>query len=319
MALPHDDQELLSRILHFYRGELLEHPETQDALERLNLADSTFLEPLSIGLARGGLLQMLPEDEAVLSAAKTLGLLNAEGRDRFHNHLIIPLKSPKGHLAGYGAVDLETRSETLTLFEPFGCLHPTAIRSAKRACVAASALDALLLAKGGEKAVLVAPAHGLARHLARLSEFSIKEAVLAIEETSLRAACAKILASQGIEPLELARGPGGTLREQLVAGFDPEFLKRAAAISVRHSPVQIERTEDGLHFTWPDRSWRVRLLDPHRFDHLRVSIKLVKDHRWHLDTIDLGLARQRQAFIHMAKKVVRAEPAALYQDLLSIT
>ncbi len=319
MALPHDDQELLSRILHFYRGELLEDPAAQDALKRLNLADPALLESLSIGLARGGLLRMLPEDEAILSAAKMLGLLDAEGRDRFHRHLIIPLKSVKGHLAGYGAVDLDTLSETLTLFEPFGCLYPAAIRSAKRACVATSALDALLLAKDGEKAALAAPAHGLTRHLTQLSEYSLKEAVLAFEEAPLREACAQALAAQGIEPLCLTPDPGRTLRDLLIAGLEPEeFLKRAAA-AAHPSASQIERTEEGLQFTWPDRSWRVRLLDPHRFDHLKVSIKLTKDHRWHLDTLDLGLARQRQAFIHMAKKVVRVEPAVLYQDLLAIT
>ena len=186
---------------------MLEDVKAHDALRRLGLTERNILESLSIGLAKGGLLRMLPEDEAALATAKTLGFLDPEGCERFGGHLIIPLKSPKGHLCGYGALDLENDSETLTLFEPTGCLYPSEIRQAKRACLAVSALDALLLAQAGEKASVVIPAHETARHLARFSEFSIKEAILAFEDERLAEICAQALAAQGIEPLTFSLWP----------------------------------------------------------------------------------------------------------------
>jgi len=320
MALPHDDQELLSRSLHFCHGELLENPKAQDSLKQLGLGEAWLLGTLEVGWASGNLLRMFPEDEAIMAAAKVLGFLDAQGRDRFTNHLTLPLRSLKGHLTGYGAIDLETGAETLTLFEPFGCLYPQEIQKAKRVCLATSALDALFLAQLGEKAMLVAPAHEVARHLARLSEFSIREVILAFNDNELVTHCAQMLSSHGIEPLSFSLAPGKKLRELLKAGVElGELLKRAAPVSIQTVKPQMEYSEEGLHFTWPDRSYRVRFLEPNRFDHLKVSIKLVKDHRWHLDSMDLGLSKQRQSFIHMAKKLVRLDPAVLYQDLLMIT
>ena len=320
MALPHDDQELLSRSLHFCHGELLENPQAQDSFKQLGLGEAWLLGTLEVGLASGNLQRMFPEDEAILAAAKALGFLDDQDRDRFTNHLTLPLRSLRGHLTGYGALDLETGAETLILFEPFGCLYPQEIQKTKRVCLATSAFDALLLAQLGEKAMLVAPAHEVARHLDRLSEFSIREVILAFNDNELADRCAQALSSHGIEPLSFSLTPGKKLRELLKTGIELEdLLKRATPVSIRTAKPEIEQSEEGLHFTWPERSYRVRLLEPNRFDHLRVSIKLVKDHRWHLDSIDLGLAKQRQAFIHMAKKLVRLDPAVLYQDLLAIT
>lgn len=323
MALPHDDQELLSRILHFYRGELLENPKTHEELEQLGLAEAPLLESLAVGINVGGLTRMIPENPATLAAAKALRFLNPEGRDQFTHHLILPLRSPNGHLVGYGAVDLGTRLDTAVLFEPFGCLYPSEIRQAKRVCLATSPLVALQLARLGEKAVLVAAGHDLLRHLSHLSEFSFQEAVLAFDDAELVKSAARGLEIQGIEPLCFMLAQGEKLHEILKTlpsdtGLE-ELLEQVTAVPVGFDTAKTAHSENTLHFDWPDRSYRVRLIDPERFDHLKVSVKLTKNSRWHLDTIDLGLAKQRQAFLQMAKKVVRMEPALLYHDLLFIT
>lgn len=319
MALRHDEQELLARLFEFFQRELLDSPRAQDVLRQLGDPEGAFLEKLQVGLVTPDILSFLPEEEVVASAVKELGFLDAQGQDRFGHQLIFPLRSPRGHWAGYGTLDPESRQETLILFEPLGCFCPARIRKAKRVYLTTSAVDAFLLTRMGDNLAFVADAREAAQSLKALTEHSIQEVVLALDDPQVADACARILRTQGIEPMGFSLPAGTSLRAALQKESDPEnLLGEVVPMAVSSEKPDIQRKEDQCLFAWPDRSYRVRLVEPDRFDHLRVSLKVTKENRWHLDTIDLGLAKQRHAFIRAAKKLVRIEQAVLYQDLLSI-
>lgn len=319
MALPHDEQELLGRLFEFFQRELLDSPKAQEVLRQLGDPEGALLEKLRVGVVTPDILSFLPQEEVAVSALKTLGFLDARGQDRFSHQLIFPLRSPRGHWAGYGTLDPESRQETLILFEPLGCFFPARVRKAKRVYLAASAVDAFLLTRMGDNLAFVADAREAAQSLKALTEHSIREVVLALDDPQVAGACVQILRTQGIEPMAFSLPAGTSLRTALQRESDPEnLLGEVIPMAVAFEKPVIQQKEDQHLFTWPDRSYRVRLVEPDRFDHLRVSLKVAKESRWHLDTIDLGLAKQRHAFIRVAKKLVRIESAVLYQDLLTI-
>jgi DNA primase len=93
--------ELLGRVVETYRRALAEGPEARAWLEgrgiRGNLA-----ERFQVGYSTGTLASMTRGD--VLERLRRLGLVEADGRDRFRNHVVVPAFDAQGlvvQLAAY--------------------------------------------------------------------------------------------------------------------------------------------------------------------------------------------------------------------------
>jgi len=83
------------------------------------------------------------------------------------------------------------------------------------------------------------------------------------------------------------------------------------------TPVEVIKNEqDETELGIGDRRYRVRgLLKNTGFESLRISIKAVYGERWHLDTLDLCSARQREAFVLAASVETTLKPELLKRDL----
>lgn len=83
------------------------------------------------------------------------------------------------------------------------------------------------------------------------------------------------------------------------------------------TPVEVLKNEqDETELGVGDRRYRVRgLLKNTGFESLRVSIKAIHGERWHLDTLDLCSARQREAFVLAASMETTLKPELLKRDL----
>jgi len=86
-------------------------------------------------------------------------------------------------------------------------------------------------------------------------------------------------------------------------------------------PSGISVTEDAGSVTLriADREWRARGVENNTsFDLLKVNLRLLHNERFHLDTLDLYQARQRQAFIKQAVEETGLEAELVQRDLAKV-
>ena len=68
-----------------------------------------------------------------------------------------------------------------------------------------------------------------------------------------------------------------------------------------------------------DREWRARGVENNTsFDLLKVNLRLLHNERFHLDTLDLYQARQRQAFVKQAAEETGLEAELVQRDLAKV-
>ena len=83
------------------------------------------------------------------------------------------------------------------------------------------------------------------------------------------------------------------------------------------SPVVVVKNDDGeLVLALGDRTWTVRGLAKNvGFESLKVTVRVACGERWHLDNIDLCVARQREHFVAAAAAETLLKPELVKRDL----
>ncbi len=91
----------------------------------------------------------------------------------------------------------------------------------------------------------------------------------------------------------------------------------AAVPPVNPSPVEIVKHDaDEIVLALGDREWRVRgLLKNTGFESLKVTLRVTCAERWHLDQLDLCVARQRDHFVTAAAAETLLKPELVKRDL----
>jgi len=96
---------------------------------------------------------------------------------------------------------------------------------------------------------------------------------------------------------------------------------KAAAVPptspVNPSPVVVAKNAaDEIVLVVGEREWRVRGLQKNSgFESLKVTLRVTCAERWHLDTLDLCVARQRDGFVHAAAAETLLKPDLVKRDL----
>jgi len=95
----------------------------------------------------------------------------------------------------------------------------------------------------------------------------------------------------------------------------PETAKEKSPVS--SALVEVRKNEaDEIVLAIGDREYRVRGLAKNTgFESLRVSLRAACGDRWHLDTLDLCSARQRDGFVQTAASETQLKPDLLKRDL----
>jgi DNA primase catalytic core len=85
------------------------------------------------------------------------------------------------------------------------------------------------------------------------------------------------------------------------------------------SSVSVSEDAGGVTLRINDREWRARGVENNAsFDLLKVNLRLLHNERFHLDTLDLYQARQRQAFGKQAAEETGLEPELVQRDLAKV-
>jgi len=121
------------------------------------------------------------------------------------------------------------------------------------------------------------------------------------------------------EPVTPTAAPEMAAKEKM-----PDVLPPSAPVApvpptsaLPSSPVEIVKHDaDEIVLALGDREWRVRgLLKNTGFESLKVTLRVTCAERWHLDQLDLCVARQRDHFVTQAAAETLLKPELVKRDL----
>lgn len=120
------------------------------------------------------------------------------------------------------------------------------------------------------------------------------------------------------EPVIAAVGPEVAAKEENNAAAVPvAAVPSAATLPVNPSPVVVTKNDaEEIVLALGDREWRVRGLPKNTgFESLKVTLRVACAERWHLDNLDLCVARQRALFVEAAASETALKPELVKRDL----
>jgi DNA primase catalytic core len=215
-----------------------------------------------------------------------------------------------------------------------GVFNCKVLSGTERIFLTESIIDSLSLYQLGiRESIALYGTNGLTKaHIELLQKHRIKEAILCLDNDEAgETAGQKIsltLKESGIKTSKI-KLPDGIKdpNDYLISGKSKEEFIRLVEkteYSIQNSEdrkdekqryPEISEDETQLTFNFSSRSYRIRGLTWNRLDQLRVNIKLKYNGNYHLDTLDLYSAKQRQVFTSQAGKVLQIDIADINTDL----
>ena len=99
----------------------------------------------------------------------------------------------------------------------------------------------------------------------------------------------------------------------------PAAKEENICVHPRASAVEISEDAGSVTLRIEQREWRARGVENNAsFDLLKVNLRLLHNERFHLDTLDLYQARQRQAFVKQAAEETNLEAELVQRDLAKV-
>ena len=118
---------------------------------------------------------------------------------------------------------------------------------------------------------------------------------------------------------EVVAQASSSLAAPLVAQPATLATPSPAAKEEKASGVVVTEDAGSVTLRIEDREWRARGVENNAsFDLLKVNLRLLHNERFHLDTLDLYQARQRQAFVKQAAEETNLEPELVQRDLARV-
>jgi hypothetical protein len=290
--------ELLKRVVDTYAHALTNSPEARDRLARVGVKNAALFERFKIGWSAGTLASMARGE--VLERLRTLGLIDADGRDRFAGRVIVPAIDERGEVAQLAAYSLAATSEAPRVEWLFPDETPVfwnaaCLKHAREVVLASDPLAAIVeIAKGLD--ATIAPA-GPGKPLGQ----GAKDA-LQLHQPKIR----------------LLRGAEHLRKELEILGIDVGGKKRDSGA------VMIDQDANGFTVEFPRRlRIVVQGLQQDSARHLRASVKCLRApaegaasrSRIHLDTLDLYHARSRIAFAKTAACLLGEDPVLMEEHV----
>ena len=331
------EEGLVAAVVEHYRQCLVSSDPGREALVRLGISVSV-AKRFSLGLSDRSLGLRLPERNR--SAGKhlresliALGIYRSSGHEHFVGSLVVPVGSPGGVIVGLCARRTTDNDDSAILFASGmagGIFNEGAVKD--EVVLTESVFDALAAISAGCEATLAPgrPAGFTRADLERLAGLGVRRAVLLGDRL---AGLKDRLGAVGIEAVQVACGRSlhGLLASSPDASQAIASLLGSAASTAHGEADEAEtaavsdRKVSGdaseLHVSFARRRWRVRGAERNKVpDTVRVSL-LVSDTEtgeFHLDALDLCVAKARAAFVQAAGAELHADEAGLRRELAEV-
>lgn len=126
-----------------------------------------------------------------------------------------------------------------------------------------------------------------------------------------------LAAKAASEAAPVARAPEVTATPNEAAREENNAAAVPPVPSANPSPVTVTKNDaEEIVLVLGDREWRVRGLAKNAgYESLKVTVRVACAERWHLDNLDLCVARQRAAFIEAAAAETALRPELVKRDL----
>jgi DNA primase len=329
------EKKLLARVVGHYQHTLGADSRGLNYLKQeRGIMDNQSIKDFGVGYANGTLLEILPDDPAIIKALKKIGILNAKGHEVFYNCVVFPLYGVKGGIESlYGRnIDDDAGPTHLYLAGPrSGLVNRQAVARSQTIILTESIIDALTLYDQGFKNVI--PIYGvnglIDDHLQLLRKIKTAYLVFDADDAGKQAAGAVSLRlkEKGIDcyPVDLpVKDVNAFFKrhtpeefEQLLKAANPQCLEQSEKVSKREQSLY-KQTDHGFIVGFGGRQYEIKGIQ--RGDtQLKVTIKACPDVGsnlpFELSTIDLYSSRSRTWFAKLCADLFAAAEELLREDI----
>jgi DNA primase len=329
------DRKLLARVIGHYQHTLGQDSRGLNYLKQeRGIMDNQSIKDFGAGYANGTLLEILPDDPAIIKALKKIGILNAKGHEVFYNCVVFPLYGVKGGIESlYGRnIDDDAGPTHLYLAGPrSGLVNRQAAARSQTIILTESIIDALTLYDQGFKNVI--PIYGvnglIDDHLQLLRKIKTAYLVFDADEAGRQAAEAVSLRlkEKGIDcyPVTLPvkdvniffKRHTPEQFEALLKAANPAGCEQSEKVSKREQSLYKD-TDHGFIVGFGGRQYEIKGIQ--RADtQLKVTVKASSDVSgnlpFELSTIDLYSSRSRTWFAKLCADLFAAAEELVREDI----
>jgi len=326
---------LLARVVEHYHKTFCEREDAQAYLKQRGLTDLDLLRALKVGYADGSLLKVVPSKGDVRDQLASLGVITAEGRELLGGCVVVPIPDPlTGQWTSLYGRGLRTPRHCYLPGPLRGVVNFQAARTSSEVILTESILDALSFHQAGiATAIPIYGTNGFTPdHLDCLKRERVERVILALDNdeagrkasallkekltaagVAVRVACFPEGIKDANALLVSRNGDAGEAFAQVLRAAEP----RPAPPLPATPPLTEKPAVDGLTLTRDGLSYHAHAY-PASLGRLRATVKVQRDSRFHVDTLDLYSSRSRTEFARRAGKALGVEADAVEPHLLAL-
>ncbi len=325
---------LLERALTIYERNLADLPEGGAYLNARGITDEGLWRRHRLGYSDGQLTELLPREGKVWDELKGLGILKADGQERFAGCVVFPVIDAEGHLGTLCGRHTATAAQNIVSLSgrPTGLWNAVALKSYPHILLVQSMLDGLSVEMAGYTNVIAieGPAGLKKEDVATLGSYGVQRITLLFEGGEAGhapdAAWLTLLATFQCEAREMPQDLGPN---RYLIAYGPKALAQVLADrrQVQSRPAQSQTggsqaanpvkppaaqpISGGFCVQLGLRHYEVRGLEkgPRK---LKATVRVEYAGKLHVDTLDFYSARARRQLTQDLTRIFE-EPADLLQ------
>ncbi len=304
--------QLLEKVVSFYEKTFANNAESKNYLENRGLTDVGLFSKHRLGYATCKLLQALPTEGKILTDLEELGIITKQKTgvylERFMNCIIFPVFDIDGNIITLYARNISTNTNLRHFYlpnKPKGLWNINIIKTYPEIYLVESIIDALSLETAGITNVIsIQGTNGLSDDDIKLFEScEVRKVILLLDgDNAGRKATERLKEkmksssiSCEVRNLPKDTDPNSFLKENGVEKLielisnQPEEKNPVNPVN----PVIMSKTENGFTIQYGLRKYEIIGLEKSKRK-LKATIRLTKNGRIHVDTIDFYSARARR-------------------------
>jgi 5S rRNA maturation endonuclease (ribonuclease M5) len=326
---------LLARVVEHYHKTFCEREDAQAYVKERGLTDLDLLRALKVGYADGSLLKVVPTTGEVRDQLLSLGVITREGRELLGGCVVVPIPDPvSGQWTSLYGRGLRTDRHCYLPGPLRGMLNFQAARLSQEVILTESILDALSFHQAGiATAIPIYGTNGFTPdHLDCLKRERVQRVILALDNDepgrkaadtikekltaagiAVRVASFPVGIKDANELLVSRNGDAGEAFAEVLGAAEPRPVPPLPATP----PLTEKPPSDGLTLTRDGLMYHARAY-PASLGRLRATVKVERDSRFHVDTLDLYSSRSRTEFARRAAKALGVEADVVEPHLLAL-
>jgi len=316
---------ILKDVIKIYHNSLMNSKASQVYLERRGLLDKELIDTFKIGFCSGSIKELLGSDIKMKELLKEVGILNQKYNEIYYNCITIPIFDEDEIVGLYGRRINDFEPKHLYLKgEHKGVFNYKAVKTHDSIILTEAIIDALTLYRYGFKNVISSyGTEGFTDiHLKLLRENNVKEVSICYDNDSTgnlaSQKLARLLSNYDIVSKRIHLPEGikdinqyfNYNKELDFKGTKDTFLyllEKAKKIGYRASisPEKqhlISQKDLDFIFLYDKIEYHVHLIDVDTASSLRTLITAKKDHKKHIDKIDLYSQKARAIFSNIVSE-----------------